>query len=190
LSAALVFVPDGSGLRGTIIIPPTFAQLVQRADLIFVGQVLAARSEWRQQPDHKVIKTLVTFQVAEVLKGTGRTPLTLEFLGGTVGDTSLEIDGVPTFRVGEHAVLFVEKNGIELCPLVGLRHGKLRVERAGPTGPSILILPNDQKLTDVAEMGASAPDVARRGLAAKASPLTLEQFCLQVRQQVTRAGTP
>ena len=53
----------------TGVIAPTFDQLVKRADLIFTGQVLSRRAEWRDNGGQKSIVTLITFGVRAVHKG-------------------------------------------------------------------------------------------------------------------------
>jgi hypothetical protein len=55
----------------TTVIPPTFEQMTDRAELIFVGKVISSRAEWRTVGTNRVIFTLVEVERQEVLKGTG-----------------------------------------------------------------------------------------------------------------------
>ena len=57
-----------STAKATTVIPPTFEQLADRADLVFVGKVVGSRAEWRSVGTDRVIFTLVEFETQEVLK--------------------------------------------------------------------------------------------------------------------------
>ena len=111
--------------NATTVIPPTFEEMTDRADLVFAGKVLSSRSEWRSVGTKRVIFTLVEYETQDVLKGHGIKSVTLQFLGGTVGEVTMEVSGVTKFTVGERVILFVEKNGIQFCSLVGVFTGNL-----------------------------------------------------------------
>src|SRR5262245_37456965 len=115
--------------KATTVIPPTFEEMTERADLVFVGKVIGTQAEWRTVGTKRVIFTMVTFEAAEILKGKADKSVTLQFLGGTVGDATLEVAGVPKFNAAERVILFVEKNGIQFCPLVGVFHGKFGLRK-------------------------------------------------------------
>jgi hypothetical protein len=53
----------------------------------------------------------------------------LEFLGGTIGGTTMEVVGMPTFHEGQRSVLFVSGEVKSASPLVGFWHGRMRVEK-------------------------------------------------------------
>src|SRR5215207_11195448 len=88
--------------RATSVVPPNFAELVGEADAIYRGRVTAVQPRRVERPDGNgsVIKTFVTFAVERVLKGADQKEVTLEFLGGTVGDDSMTVSGMPKFNVG------------------------------------------------------------------------------------------
>src|SRR6266480_5313283 len=73
----------------TTVIPPTFEEMTDRAELIFLGKVVSSRAEWRALGTNRVIFTLVEFERQEVLKGEAGASVILQFLGGTVGDVTL-----------------------------------------------------------------------------------------------------
>ena len=75
-----------STAKATTVIPPTFEEMADRADLVFVGKVVGSRAEWRSVGADRVIFTLVEFETQQVLKGNAGASVTLQFLGGTVGD--------------------------------------------------------------------------------------------------------
>ena len=98
-----------------------------------------------------IIKTFVTLAVERTLKGADRREVTLEFLGGTVGEESLVVTGMPRFERGAADYLFIERNGVQFCPLVAVRHGRYRLLRdAG--GREFIARDNSVPLTDVAQV--------------------------------------
>ena len=115
--------------NSTTVIPPTFESLVSSANTIFVGEVTDVRSEWIASRDGRAIITKVTFRVEDVWKGAIGATTQLEFMGGTVGETTMEVVGMPQFRAGQRSVLFVHGDAKSVSPLVGFYHGRLRVER-------------------------------------------------------------
>jgi hypothetical protein len=130
----------------------------------------------------------------EVLKGEAGVSITLQFLGGTVGGVTLEIDGVPKFSAGDRVLLFVEGNGVQFCPLVGVFHGKFGVRKDEPTGRDILVRHNGKPLRDVAEIGTGAgvefrPERSKLSLPADGAPMSADDFKAKVREHLrTRAG--
>jgi hypothetical protein len=82
LTALCVLV--GSTARATTVIAPTFNELVEQAETIFVGEVVSKSSRFEDRRDGRVIMTDVTFRVVETWKGTAESERRLEFLGGTL----------------------------------------------------------------------------------------------------------
>jgi hypothetical protein len=94
--------------------------------VIAVGTVSDIREQW--DATQQVPLTLVTFSNLTVLKGNPGTSMTLEFLGGTMPNgLVMVIPGIPRFTVGEKTVVFRTGNQREVCPLVGMWQGLLRV---------------------------------------------------------------
>ena len=158
--------------------PVDFSGLVAKAELIFTGKVVSTRSEWNGQGNERCIVTFVTFDVQGAHKGTPPSRLELRFLGGAMGDTSLEVAGMPKFQAGERSILFVEKDRTLFCPLVGVYHGKLTIEQDPATGQDILLGHNRRPLTDVREMGADEePAIRAAGTPGPVGrPLTVAEF--------------
>jgi hypothetical protein len=138
--------------QATSVIAPRFETLVDRAELIFAGQVTGQRSEWKNHNGQRSIVTLVTFAVRQVHKGHAESAITLQFLGGTVGDVTLEVADIPKFRPGERVVLFIEDNGLAASPVIGFFHGKFSL-RQDESGRESVFTHNNDPLTDVAELG-------------------------------------
>src|ERR1700682_1413511 len=115
--------------RATTVIAPTFAQLVNDAEFIFQGNVTDVRSQWIGEGGQRQIVTYVTFKVDDAIKGSPGATYTIRMLGGTVGEITMAISDAPQFKVGDKDILFVEHNGTQFVPLVGIMHGRFHVER-------------------------------------------------------------
>lgn len=152
----------------TTVVPPTFEQLVSQAELVVRAEVRALRCEETLREGRPVIHTYVTIDVVRTLKGDAPATLELRLLGGTVGDRTLHVPGVPRFAPGERCLLFIENNGRQFCPLVAIMHGRYRVERRASDGLEIVRRDNGMPLrspTDVslpmgAPIAALAPGAA------------------------------
>jgi hypothetical protein len=130
--SSLAFSSSPAG--ATTVVAPDFSALVAEARLIARVQVRAVRAIWAETPDGRVIKTLVTFAVQRPLKGAPAGELTLTFLGGELDGQAMHIEGMPRFEAGQTDILFVsDTTGARFSPLVGLMHGRYRVEKDRPT---------------------------------------------------------
>jgi hypothetical protein len=143
--------------NSTTVIPPTFETLVSSASTIFVGEVMDVRSEWIATRDGRAIITKVTFKVEDVWKGAAGTVTQLEFLGGTVGQTKMEVVGMPEFVAGQRSVLFVSGDAMSVSPLVGFWHGRMRVER-DPYGVDRIRTYDGRALANANAVGANKTD--------------------------------
>lgn len=151
-------------LRATSVVPPNFPELVAEADAIYRGQVTEIQARRVARGASSVIKTFVTVSIERALKGAAQESITLEFLGGTIGEESMEVSGVPRFAVGERGIVFVQKNGQQFCPLVRLAHGTYRIEQDAVAGREFVARANRAPLHDVTEVelplaDATAPAV-------------------------------
>ena len=126
--------------------------MVHQAEIIFRGKVTAVRSEWSGEGSQRCIVTYVTFDVLKALKGAPASPYVLRLLGGTVGDQTMEIDGVPKFAVGDKTLLFVEHNGTQIVPLVGMMYGYFHLTTDTATGQEIVHRFNGEALHTTAEI--------------------------------------
>lgn len=147
---ALALLAGMAPLQATVVIAPTFEQLVDGAREIFVGEVVSRESQWVNTAGGPTIVTLVTFSIVEGLKGGLLTQTSLEFLGGTVGETTLEVSGMPEFRVGDRDVVFVgARNAVS--PLVDFAYGRVRIVRDA-TGIDSVRLHDGRPLVATASM--------------------------------------
>jgi hypothetical protein len=189
----LGFVLLAIGGRATSVVPPSFPELVAEADAIYRGRVTSvqARRVERSDGGGNVIKTFVTLAVERVLKGPEQKEVTLEFLGGTVGDESMTVSGMPKFSIGAREFVFVQKNGVQFCPLVALTHGRYRVLRDAATARDHVARDNGAPLTDPAEVQlpmSTLPEPVRAATAASAvaRALTPEAFEASVKSEMDR----
>lgn len=104
--------------RASLVEAMDLSALTAAANRIVVGEVVSVSSSW--DTERKRIYTTAVVQVAETWKGTPAGQLKLVQLGGSVGDIEMRVHGLPAFRAGERAVLFIGDSGA----LVGLGQGK------------------------------------------------------------------
>jgi hypothetical protein len=167
-----------SSLRGTTVIPPTFDELVSRAQVIFQGVVTDVRSQWAGEGAQHTIVSFVTFKVEDALKGNPGNTYTVRMLGGTVDNRTIEVTDGPKFKVGDRDVLFVENNGSQFIPLVGIMHGRFRIERELAGEREIVKTNEGEPLSDISKLGRNER-AARAGAA-----LSVDQFKSAIRTQL------
>ena len=139
--------------EATTVIPPTFDELVGQAELIFQGTVTDVQSQWAGEGGQRHIVSYVTVQVEDALKGNPGATYTMRMLGGTVGDETMEVSDSPKFKIGDREILFVENNGKQFIPLVGIMHGRFHLQRDERTGADIVLNNEGKAVTDLARLG-------------------------------------
>lgn len=174
LSLGVVALPT----FGTTVTAPSFDSLVSQADYVVRAVVKSVNAEWQVDGANRSIVTKVELTVREVIKGNPPTPLVLDMLGGTIGDTSMVVDGTPTFKVGDEDILFIHGNGQQFSPLVGLTYGVYPIARDRVSGAEIVLRSNGTPLYTTAEVARPMiPSAAQAG----ANPLTVTAFADQIR---------
>jgi hypothetical protein len=153
-------VASVSSMHATTVIPPTFDQLVQQAEIIFQGTVTNVRSVWEGEGAQRHIDTYVTFQVQESVKGDAGASYTIRMLGGTVGDETMEVTDTPKFNVGDRDILFVEHNKEQFVPLVGIKHGRFHVQRDEQTSRDVVLNGEGEPVRDLAKLGREEESVS------------------------------
>ena len=118
------------------------AEMVAAADVIVRATVVSQRSEWITTRDDRVIVTLVTLRIERTLKGESRPQMLLELLGGTVGDETVHVSGVPRFAVGDRAVVLAYIGRRMVSPVVGGTLGRFPI-RSSPDGAVELVTLSD-----------------------------------------------
>jgi hypothetical protein len=138
--------------RATTVIPPSFDQLVTQAEAIFQGSVTDVRSQWVGEGSQRQIVSYVTFKVEDALKGDIGASYAIRMYGGTVGEDSMGISDAPIFKVGDRDIVFVENNGSQAIPLVGIMYGRFHVQR-DQSGQDVVTRNEGQPVKNVAALG-------------------------------------
>jgi hypothetical protein len=151
---------SGVRLFATSVEPPSFDDLVERAETIFEGRVIHVESKWTGDLADPIIETFYTFKVLETLKGPASGTYTLQVLGGTIGDETLEVEGAPSFEMGEKSLLFVTNNGRQFVPLVGIMYGHYQIKKEQASNERQIMKHDGKPLPDVSQIGKEDPAVA------------------------------
>lgn len=189
LTVVLVVLVAAVVGRATTIVAPTFPELVAKSDSVVLGEVTAITSELVTRGAERAIFTRVTLAVRDTVIGSAPSALTLEFLGGTVGELTMDVDGIPLFAVGRTEILFVQNNGRQICPLVGMAHGRYKIERDPATGVELVKRDNGAALTNVAQVSlpltrGTLPDTLTR--LGGTTPLSSVGFIAEIRAEHAR----
>lgn len=169
---AIVALLVAARAMSTSVVAPTFDELVARAESVFVGQVVDVRSSWMDSRAGRAIVTDVTFSIERTLKGPIYARRSLEFLGGTVGDDTLRVGGIPEFHVGDRDVLFVSDTGRPVSPVVGFAYGRFRIMRDPRSGGIAVRTHDGRPLATTADVGNPRPPA----FAPPGRSLTLDEF--------------
>ena len=178
LALIAIFFVVSSSLNATTVIPPSFDELVSRAEVIFQGLVTDVRSQWVGEGAQRHIVTYVTFKVDDAIKGSPGATYTMRMLGGTVDGQTMEVSDSPKFKKGDRDFLFVEHNGQQFIPLVGIMHGRFRVKRE-QDGREIVASNRGEQLTDVASLGKE-----EHAVAAEKAALSPTQFKAAIKDRI------
>jgi hypothetical protein len=170
-----------SAARGTTVVPPTFEELVNQAEAIFQGVVTDVRSEWAGTGAERHIVTSVTFRVEDRLKGDVGAIYSIRLLGGTLNGQTMVVTDAPKFEAGDRDILFVENNGSQFVPLVGIAHGRFRVDREQITGREVVMTNERKAVSDVSQLGRN------ERAATAGTPLSIDEFKGAIR---TRLANP
>ena len=155
--ASLLIV--GGSAHATTVIPPSFEQLVDQAELIFQGNVTRVSSQWVGEGSERHIVSYVTFQIKDSVKGDPGQSYTIRMFGGTVDGETMEIADGPKFEVGDEDIVFVENNGSQVVPLVGIMHGRFHIRR-DDSGRELVTTNEGEPVRDVARLGTATESSA------------------------------
>jgi hypothetical protein len=111
--------------EATTLVQMDLDQLTASASI--VARVRCLGNEVRAESGE--IWTFTRFEVLETLKGTPPNEITVRLLGGRLGDLVSIVDGVPRFREGEQAFLFLEPRRAGDLSVTSWVQGTFRVER-------------------------------------------------------------
>ena len=186
--AGLALVFCLASLRGaaTTVTAPDFDSLVGQADYVVRAVVKSVNSEWQVDGANRSIITKVEVTVREVIKGMPPSPLVLEMLGGTIGQTTMVVDGAPTFKVGDEDILFIHGNGQQFFPLVGIMYGRYPVSYNSALGEDIVLRSKGSPLYDTKDVAQAMTSAAAQPAA---RPLSVAEFTGKIRASVSQHQT-
>jgi hypothetical protein len=178
----------GSNASASLARALSLAEITQAAQIIAEVTVQNVQPYWAAPAGRKAIRTRVSFQVLQSVKGNPGSSFTLDFLGGEVDGQGLKVPDVPQFAPGERYILFCAAPGKALvCPVLGLTQGALRVlhDNEGDVDRVFRhwgqpVNQNERFDTKVPVIpGATTRDYLR-------SADTVEQFLARVRQEAAK----
>ncbi len=128
--AALVPVAEGA----TVTRQSSLEALVRAAQRIVVAEVVDVRAERARGERGDLPAAVVTLRILETLKGRAALQTILELPGGELDGVTLDVSGMPQFRVGDRDVLFLHETPGMLSPIVGVFAGRFRIRPGGSSG--------------------------------------------------------
>lgn len=162
--------------------PVTFTELVARADVIFVGEVVDVRPYPVSTRDGAIIKTRVVFRVQDPIFGTSSALEVFDFLGGEWGGIGLAVAEMPTFVIGDRRVVFARRER-SVNPIVGFTQGLFQVSRDSFGMDRVLTL-DGSPLARPENLGTRTSAVAPVGTPA----MPLADFVERVERAVAEVG--
>jgi hypothetical protein len=136
---ALAALLGGPAANSTTLARMSIAQMTQAAHLVVRARCLSNSTAW----DAGEIWTFTSFAIEETWKSAaGANPdryVSVRLLGGTVGNLTSTVSGVPRFVPGEEIVLFLEATTRGDFSIVSWVQGTFRVRRDIRTNQEIAI---------------------------------------------------
>jgi hypothetical protein len=108
----------------------SFEELARQATAIARVRCVAVQTKW----ENGEIWTDTRFQVLEQSKGMLPGIVTIRMIGGVVGHLRSHVEGVPAFRAGEEAYLFLWTREGEPLRVLAWSQGTFRINRDSRTG--------------------------------------------------------
>ncbi len=184
---ALLFLPLLAGASS--IRRMDMDEIASRAELVFEGRVIARRVV--HVPNSRTLRTEVTFEVDEVIKGNlDGDRVTLSFLGGVADGVALRVSDLHIPELGEQGIYFVESLSRPLVnPLMGWHQGHYLIDREQGTGRAMVRTRDGKPVFDLET--ARAYGISRGGGAAGVEvrprkplemPMTPDDFKARIRE--------
>ena len=111
-----------------------FKELVNQATAVARLRCIGVQSVWQDGE----IWTETRFEIVEVSKGLLPGVVSVRMLGGSVGSLHSRVEGVPAFRPGEEAYLFLWRPEGEPFRVLGWSQGTFRITRDPRTGVELV----------------------------------------------------
>ncbi|HEY4879901.1 MAG TPA: hypothetical protein VIH97_12315, partial [Candidatus Acidoferrales bacterium] len=118
----------------TTLVRMSVAQMTQAAQLVVRVRCVSNSTAW----DAGEIWTFTSFAVEETWKGSqsasSNSVLTVRLLGGTIGNLTSTVSGIPRFVPGEDVILFLEPTTRSDYSVVSWIQGTFRIRRDPRSG--------------------------------------------------------
>lgn len=160
----------------------TFEQMVRQADVIFIGDVIDVVPFEVRRASGRSIKTRVTFRVVDPIYGARATVEVFEFLGGTIGDVTMQVAEMPTFARGDRRLMFARRER-SINPIVGFSQGLMKVSR-DIRGVDRVLTHDGYPIGRTLALGPSQPKIS----ATPIMPLTVPEFRARIVDALAAAG--
>jgi hypothetical protein len=125
IGIALITAMLAAPAFATTVAKLSLEQLVQGADLIVQGQVQSVYSQWDRE--RRLVFTYVSIRVEDPLKGERRQSVLIRQIGGTAGTIQMSVAGMPQFKSGERALVFLKRQDATTFQVVGMNQGLYRI---------------------------------------------------------------
>src|SRR5271167_3461069 len=138
LILAAVHASSATMVTATTLERMSVARMTQSAQLVVRAQCLANSSGW----DGGEIWTFTSFEVEDAWKGApsgAAKQVIVRLLGGSVGNLSSTVSGVPRFRPGEEVILFLQPTARGDFSIVSWVQGTFRIHRDARSGAETVI---------------------------------------------------
>jgi len=137
--AALAFISASSAAicppaRATTLKRMSVPDLSRAAHVIVRARCVTSSTRW----DAGEIWTFTTFDVEETWKGSAPAQITVRLLGGSAGNFTSTVSGVPRFAPGEELILFLERTPAQDFSIVSWMQGTFRIAHNRTTGEEIV----------------------------------------------------
>jgi hypothetical protein len=109
-------------------------QMTRASSLIVRATCVSSATRWQDGE----IWTVTLFSPEDVWKGSASGAIEVRLLGGTAGNITSTVEGVPHFRQGEEVVLFLESTKYGDFSVVSWIQGTFRIARNERTGQKIV----------------------------------------------------
>jgi hypothetical protein len=180
VAACAALAPEAA--RASLVLALDTPTMVERADAIAVVDVAAARAAWDDR--HERIVSTVDLTVVESWKGAASAGARIQVVqpGGTVGDLTMVVFGMPHFAPGERALVFL-RGPAGHAAVVGMAQGKRLVRRDAARGSFVIAAPDraGASFVGAAPTGARVP-------ALETGTRSFEEVRAEIRALVLRGG--
>jgi hypothetical protein len=162
LALALILLAGlvlSASVEATTVTKLKFDEIIEKADLILSGKVIAVSHRVINEKGNKIPYTFVTLSVSENIKGPAeKISHTIKLLGGPIPEenATLHVSDMPEFKVDQEIFLFLEDNNVLESPVVGFNQGKFRIQTDRNTGRTFMANRVGKAVTEMDLYGETA----------------------------------